>query len=150
MAITTDMVRRVTASAKSGMSREDAEGVLEIACLAIVSDGTIASEEESVLRIVAEDIGARATNLAALLNKVSALGTRDAQLERLRAVAEALGSDVARQLAYKVTVLTAMADLASSDEEFEFDIDVQDALQLSAKDADRLTGEVHEAVTVEE
>jgi hypothetical protein len=150
MAITLDMVRRVTASVKAGISREDAERVLEIACLAIVSDGTIAPEEESVLRIVGEDIGARTTNVNALLSKVAALGARDAQLERLRAVADALKSDVARQLAYKVTVLTAMADLAASDEEFEFDIDVQDALQLSAGDADRLTGEVHEAVTVED
>lgn len=149
MAITPDMVRRVTASAKAGISREDAERVLEIACLAIVSDGQVAPEEESVLRIVADDIGAGATNLVALLNKVNAIGARDAQLERLRAVGDGLGSEAARQLAYKVTVLTAMADLASSDEEFEFDIDVQDALQLSSQDADRLTGEVQEAVTVE-
>lgn len=149
MAITLDMVRRVTGSSKAGISREDAERVLEIASLSIVSDGNIAPEEESVLRLVGEDISGHAPNLDALLNKVTALRTRDAQLERLRAVADALGSEAVRQLAYKVTVLTAMADLASSDEEFEFDIDVQDALQLSSRDADRLTGEVQEAVTVE-
>jgi hypothetical protein len=150
MAITLDMVRRVTASAKAGISREDAERVLEIACLAIVADGKVAPEEETVLRFDGEDIGARATDLDALLDKVHALGDRDAQLERLRAVADALGSEGARQLAYKITVLTAMSDLASSDEEFEFDIDVQDALQLSARVADQLTGEVQEAVTVDD
>jgi hypothetical protein len=150
MAITADMVRRLTASAKGGISHEDAEGVLEIACLAVISDGKVAPEEEAVLRIVGADIGARAAGIDTLLNKVAALGARDAQLERLRAVADALGSEVARHLAYKITVLTAMADFASSDEEFEFDIDVQDALRLSPDAADRLTGEVQEAVTVED
>lgn len=150
MAITVDMVRRVTASVKAAASREDAERVLEIATLAVVSDGQVAPEEEAVLRVVAEDIGAGASNLATLLNKVVALGSREARVERLRTVADALGNEGAKQLAYKVTVLTALADLASADEEFEFDIDVQDALHLSADEADRLSAEVHEAVTVEE
>lgn len=150
MAITLDMVRRVTASSKEAISREDAERVLEIAALAVISDGQVAPEELSVLRIVRDDLGVRSTDVGSLLNKVVTLGSRDAQLERLRAVGSALESEAARHLAYKVTVLTALADLASADEEFEFDIDVQDALKLASADADRLNGEVHEAITVEE
>lgn len=150
MAISTDMVRRATAAPAGSISRTDGERILEVACLAVVSDGTIAPEELAVLQTVGKDVGPfDPAAIGTLVQRASSLHGRDAQLDRLRAVAGTLSSEAARHLAYKVSVLTAMADLASSDEEFEFDLDLQDALELDGHVADRLAGEVHEAVTAD-
>ena len=149
MAISPEMIRQATTTTSGSVSRSDGAGVLEIACLAIVSDGNIAPEELAVLRTVGKDIGS-ADNVEALVQKAASLHSREAQLERLREVAAGLSTEAARHLAYKVTVLTSVADLAASDEEFEFDLDLVDALQLSTDVADRLAGEVHEAVVMAE
>jgi hypothetical protein len=45
-----------------------------------------------------------------------------------------------------MSVATALSDSESADEEFEFDLDVQDALSLPAEIADRLAAEVHQAL----
>ncbi len=74
------------------------------------------------------------------------MSSRDDRTERLRTLADALSNEAARHCAYKVSVVTALADLASADEEFEFDLDVQDALRLEPEIADRLSAEVHEAL----
>jgi len=44
----------------------------------------------------------------------------------------------------------AMADLAAADEEFEFDLDLQDALDLPTDVADDLSAEVHTALSPED
>jgi two-component sensor histidine kinase len=87
-----------------------------------------------------------ASELDALVLASLTLRTREERLDRLRAAADSLSSEQARHLAYRLSVVTALADLASADEEFEFDLDVQDALHLSSDDADRLTAEVNEAL----
>jgi hypothetical protein len=90
-----------------------------------------------------------AAELDALVGRVASVRLESDRQARLCAVASALESDRARHLAYKVSMATAMADLASSDEEFEFDLALLDALQLPNALADRLAGEVHEALTAE-
>lgn len=134
------------------MSPGDVEGILQIACLAVASDGKIADEEVAAVRVFASALGGKnaASGVEALIDGAARFRTREEQLDRLRATADTLSGEAARRLAYKVSVATAMADLASADEEFEFDIDVQDALRLSPEEADNLAGEVHEALSVEE
>lgn len=168
MAIPGEMLKRVLKtettdtyrSAAGGVTPDDVKRIVEIACLAVASDGHIADEEIAAVRVLgaelcaavagAEKAVASENAIARLAHECSALGSREAQVERLRAAAEALSSNAARALAYKVSVATAMSDLASTDEEFEFDIDVQDALGLGTDDAERLAREVNEALVAQE
>jgi hypothetical protein len=126
---------------------QDARRVLEIACLAVASDGKLADEELAAIRVFSTSLGAFSrSELDALVLASLNLHSRDDRLERLRAAADALTTEGARHLAYKLSVVTALSDLASADEEFEFDLDVQDALKLDSDVAERLSGEVHEAL----
>jgi len=140
MALDSNLIRRAIGH---GVSPDEARQVVEIACLAIAADGDLAPEELHVLKILCAEL---AVNVKAV-DEVLALGDRDDRLARLRSAAAALKTTQARELAYKMTVLCSVADLAAQDEEFEFDLDVQDALGLSSADSDRLASEVHEALT---
>jgi hypothetical protein len=60
---------------------------------------------------------------------------------RLRALAAKLSAP-ARQVAYKIAHAIALADLESSDEEFEFDLQLIDALELTNAAAAALVDEV--------
>lgn len=148
MSIPAPMLRRAVAREKGEvLSPDDLRRVLEIASLAVASDGRLADEELAALRVLASELNAASSSqLDGLIHAALGVPTRDERLERLRAAAGALTSEPARHLAYKLSVVTALADLASADEEFEFDLDVQDALRLSTDTADRLTAEVHEAL----
>jgi hypothetical protein len=163
--IPAEMLKRVIRTdaapspALADVSRDDVKHILEIACLAVASDGHIADEELAAVRVLGEEMCASAgvdRGLASsaaverLAHECASLRTRDDKLERLRVAADALSSDAARGLAYKVSIATAMSDLASTDQEFEFDIDVQDALKLTTDLADRLAAEVHEALLAAE
>src|SRR5690349_21765254 len=141
MAIPVEMLRRVFSTSKSegAISPADVALVIEIACSAVASDGKIADDELQAVRALGAELHARAGGSGenpASAGKLDALlrdnlmRTRDERIERLRAAADALSNEAARHLAYKASVVTALADLASADEEFEFDIDVQDALTL--------------------
>jgi len=148
MSIPAELLRRVVTNA--GVSPEDVRRALAIACLAVAADGKLADEELAALRVFSAELGGvGAAGLEGLVQSGLNLPSRDDRLEQLRATADSLSTDAARHLAYKLSVATALADLASTDEEFEFDLDVQEALQLSPDIADRLAGEVHEALTPE-
>lgn len=149
MSLPAEMLQNVVKQATNGgaIAPEDARRALEIACLAVVSDGKLADEEIAALRVLSRELGAlSAKELEALVQSTLALHTREERVDRLRATADALTSERARHLAYRLSVVTSLADLAAADEEFEFDLDLQDALKLSADDADRLTSEVNEAL----
>lgn len=144
MSIPASLLKRVV----TPQSPEDAKRILEIACLAVASDGKLAPEEVAALHVLSSELRAvSAADLDALVD-AALNGTRDDRLDRLRVLADALSSEAARHCAYKVSVVTALADLDSADEEFEFDLDVQDALKLPPETADRLSADVHEALIV--
>jgi uncharacterized tellurite resistance protein B-like protein len=148
------MLKQVITQAKldeGAVSPADARAALEIACLAVAADGKLADEELAALRVLSAELRAlAASELDALVLASLTLRTREERLDRLRAAADSLSSEQARHLAYRLSVVTALADLAAADEEFEFDLDVQDALHLSSEEADRLTAEVNEALLDQE
>ena len=145
MSIPASLLKRVV----TPQSPEDARKILEIACLAVAADGKLAPEELAALRVLSAELRALpAAELDSLIDAALNLGTREERTERLQVLADALSTEGARHCAYKVSVVTALADLASADEEFEFDLDVQDALKLEAETADRLSADVHEALIV--
>ena len=143
MSIPAPMLARIV----TPQSVDDAQRIIEIACLAVASDGRLAAEEISALRVLNRELGAVSPQeLEPLIQAALGISNRDDRTERLRTVAAALSNEDARHCAYKVSVVTALADLASADEEFEFDLDVQDALRLAPEVADRLSAEVNEAL----
>lgn len=139
MSLSTEMIRSAITNAPKGA---DAKRVVEIACLAVAADGNLAAEELHVIRVLCKelrvDVGA--------VDEVLALGDREDRLARLRATAAAIESPEAKKLAYKMTVLTSLSDLAAQDEEFEFDLDVQEALGLDTDTAEALANEVNEVL----
>lgn len=140
MALPVPMIRKAIDHAPKGA---DARRVVEIACLAVAADGQLAEEELHVIRVLCKELE---VDLRAV-DEVLAMGSREDRLDRLREVASRFESEPAKRLAYKMTVLTSVSDLASQDEEFEFDLDVQEALGISGEEADELASEVHEALT---
>lgn len=151
MSIPAEMLKRVVKNASgqgSTVAPDDVWRAFKIACLVVAVDGKLAEEEVAALRVMSEELkGLGNARLDALIQSCLNLPGREDRLEQLRATADSLTTEAARHLAYKLAVTTALADLASTDEEFEFDLDVQEALQLAPDVADRLSGEVHEAVT---
>src|SRR5437899_8954212 len=112
-----------------GVSAEDVRRALAIACLAVAADGKLAEEEMTALRVMSAALdGFGAASLDALTQSSLNLQHREDRVEQLRATADSLTNDEARHLAYKMSIATALSDSESADGEFEFDLDVQEAL----------------------
>src|SRR4051812_37409573 len=125
MAIPAARLERVVANAR--VSPEDVRRALAIACLAVAADGKLADEEIAALRVMSSALrGFSAESLDALMQSSLNLPERGDRVEQLRAAADSLTTDDARHLAYKMSIATALSDSVSADEEFEFDLDVQE------------------------
>jgi hypothetical protein len=141
------------------LTKEEADAMLEIAFLAIAADRTLRDEEIEAFRGVAgrlrdlrggpapagaanppHDVGDR--ELERILESFSADMDRAVADERLRVVAAAITRPEVRALTYKVAYALALCDLATSDEEFEFDLELVDALDLRRAEVERLEDEV--------
>lgn len=117
--------------------------VLEIAFFAVSADRRIQPAEAASLRAFARALdGARGASAAERLLSGGVEHDRETADARLLAVAGKLASDEARKLAYKAAYAIAQADLAAADEEFEFDLQLIDALGLDQDVADELVSEV--------
>jgi hypothetical protein len=125
------------------LTPEERDAVLETALLAIASDGVIDPTEAAAFIAIAERLGGEG---APLLVRFEGALTRDQADERLLEVAKKLGSIDARTLAYRAAYALSLADEMSSDGEFEFDLQLLDALDLSQAEADRLVSEVDAAL----
>jgi tellurite resistance protein len=124
------------------LSEQERAAVLEIAYLAIASDEEISEVEISALRTIAASLGASRADVDRLLATFEGRADREAADARLRTVAAELRTDAARETAYRAAYAVAISDLATSDQEFEFDLQLIDALGLTQADADRISGEV--------
>jgi hypothetical protein len=117
--------------------------IVEIAYLAVAADREVHPDEEAALRVFARALGPGDAEVDALLAKGRAAGhDREAANVRLRELAAGLTNAPARQLAYKAAYALSLADLAAADEEFEFDLELIDALDLEQDVVDDLTAEV--------
>jgi hypothetical protein len=131
----------------SDVSLTDRErgAVLEIACLAVAADHRIHEQEAAAFRSIAKKLGSSA-DVDAILARFDGRVDRAEADARLRELAAYLGTAAARALAYRTAYALSLADRASSDEEFEFDLQLIDALGLSQGDVDRMIEEVTAAV----
>jgi len=124
------------------LSDAEHDAVLETALLAIASDGVVHPNEAEAFMEIAARIGADG---APLLERFKARSRpSDA---RLRELASALPSSTSRALAYRIAYVLSLADAEASDGEFEFDLQLIDALELTQAEADRIVAEVDKAVS---
>ena len=163
-----DQVGSVVPS-KLDLTPKERDAVLEIAYLAIAADRVLREEEVEAFRKVAarlqgkDDIseGELGTLLDRFTNRldhtkatvipgddVDDSMTERAKLlraeadERLRVLVQDLPRIETRALAYKVAYALALCDLETTDEEFEFDLQLVDSLGLSHDQAGELADEV--------
>ncbi len=139
------------------LTKEESAAVLEIAFLAIAADRNLRDEELEAFRGVAgrlRDLTAKAPGSAQTPHEVgdreferileSFSGDMDRAVadERLRIVAAQITRPDIRALAYKIAYALALCDLATSDEEFEFDLQLVEALGLQHDHVESLEDEV--------
>jgi hypothetical protein len=152
------------------LSPKERDAVLEIAYLAIAADRVLNEEEVAAFKQVASklrggDGSMSEAELGTLLDRfTNRLEKTRAELEPaedmddedderkrlLRAEADerllALTTDLprpgTRELAYKIAYALALCDLETTDDEFEFDLQLVDALGLTTDRASQLADEV--------
>lgn len=143
---------RIAEAISSDVTLNDSEreAVLEIALLAISADRSIDDDERVALRSVAAALGgeAAAARAEADVDALIARGliAREDADARLRELAPRFTSDGARAVAYKAALAMAMANRDDADEEFEFDLQLIDALDLSQETVDALATQVRSAL----
>jgi tellurite resistance protein len=124
--------------------------ILEIAYCVVVADQDIDDNERAALRLIAQKLAGEhhdvESETAALLARLEAAADREVQSVRLRRLADQLQRPTARVVAYKTALALAHADDHASDGEFEFDLELIDALGLPQAEADRLAAEVAQSI----
>lgn len=141
------------------LTEEEAAAILEIAFLAIAADRKLSDEELEAFRAVAGRLrdlvahsGDPSTPASAqvmsdrefelILESFSADLDRNVADERLRVLGAQLERPDVRALAYKIAYALALCDLNTSDEEFEFDLQLVEALELTHDATEALEDEV--------
>ncbi len=143
---------------KSGLPAAEIDAIVEIAYLTIAADRRLADDEVTAFHRVLERLRGASVAQGELTRVLDEMyGRADAARgdeggyadERLRALATKM-STAARELAYKVAYAMGLADMDSSDEEFELDLQLQDALEISNERAEGLADEVMAVLNPEE
>lgn len=132
------------------ITNEERDIILEIAFLAVAADSKLSDEELYALsriasRLAGKDGPCANEELDEIIARFATWRDRKEVDERLQLLGGKL-SPSARGLAYRIAYVLAMCDLDSSDEEFEFDLQLIDALELTADQAQRLAKEVQEVL----
>jgi hypothetical protein len=152
---TSELIARVVPEKKDGpaLTPSEVDAIVEIAYLTIAADRRLDVEEIAAFRGVIERLrGERIPDgaLDAVLDEMYGRAERARAAkdngsgyadERLRALAGKM-STPARELAYRVAYAMGLADMEASDEEFELDLQLVDALELSNDRAEELVDEV--------
>jgi hypothetical protein len=150
-----ELSARVVPETQDGpaLTASEIDAIVEIAYLTIAADRRLDVAEIEAFRGVIERLrgqripdGALDRVLDEMYGRAErARGTKDDGTgyadERLRALAEKM-STPARELAYRVAYAMGLADMEASDEEFELDLQLVDALELSNDRAEELADEV--------
>jgi hypothetical protein len=144
-----DQIARVVPEKQGTPAEIDA--IVEIAYLTIAADRRLDDAEIAAFRVVVERLRGQPIPDGALdriLDEMYARAerSRGQQDERLRYLASKMSTE-ARERAYRVAYAMGLADMDSSDEEFELDLQLVDALELTSDRAEELADEVRETLT---
>ena len=106
------------------------DALAELAYLAVGSDGSIAEEEETLLRSWFSLLDGNDANYGKRFDTYADRKAADGRAGRLSAVATALTTPAARRLGYALVFALTSSDLARSPKEVRFEADVAIALGL--------------------
>lgn len=134
----------------------ETDAVIEIAYLAIAADRRLGDDELTAFRALTERLKGRPisrADLNRLLDDMSEQaesarsydGKRPYANARLSALAKPMSTG-ARELAYRVAYAMGLADMAASEEEWELDVELGEALQISDERAEELEAAVMDAL----
>jgi len=141
----TDKIFSKEDEASAKLSKEERVAILEIAYLAVAADRHI-NEEIVALRRIAKTLDGTAgieQSERAIDGFVSDGSLDRARADaRLRLLASNLTTHAAKRVAYKAAYALASSDADSADEEFEFDLQLIDALGLDQSEVDALVTEL--------
>lgn len=158
-----ERVRRLVSSSgvvvpAERLSAQEQEAILALAFLVMASDGVLRPEEleafdgvvEGLRALGPSEVGAdeivAAPSVAELVERLFADLASTAPEQCAREAASKLNRSSARQLAYKLATMLALVDREISDGEFQLDLTLIDALELSNAEAERLAAEAQRAV----
>lgn len=132
------------------LSAAEVDAIVEIAYVTIAADRRLDPAEIEAFGAVIERLRGKAVGdgeIDRILDEMyerTAAGREESD-EHLRALAGEMSAP-ARELAYKVASAMSLADLDSSDEEFELDLQLVEALELTSARAEELQDEVMSAL----
>jgi len=149
-----DIECAVPLSVRSQLTTEEIDAILEVAYLAIISDGILNDEEgdafvRTMLRLYGDE--ASAARIHAVMKR---LGDRldrgetcaGALCARAPELIASLRRTIAREQAYKLAYVMAISDLRTNDAEFAFDQAIRETLGISQERAEELADEASAAV----
>ena len=135
----------IDAAAVSALTASEKKAVLEVAFLCIAADIRLGEEEIDAFRRAARMLFGDAYGVVELnrsLDVFSAEVRKKGQQARLQELAQQLTRPPARDQAYKLAYAMALSDLDTNDEEFAFDVELQQALGLTSDWAEALADDV--------
>jgi hypothetical protein len=157
MSLADHIARIVPEKHEGGPTPPEIDAICEIAYLTIAADRRLDTEEIEAFRRVIERLRGQPLPdkaLDAVLDEMYGRaerarageeGGRGYADERLHFLASKMSTE-SRELAYRVSFAIALADMDASDEEFELDLQLMDALELSNDRAEELADEVRDAL----
>jgi hypothetical protein len=127
------------------LSLDEKNAVLEVAFLSIAADQRLGEEEiDAFFRVAKQLFGAAfgRSELDAAFDNYGAEIRKIGQSARLLELAARLTRPAARDQAYKLAYAMALSDLDTNDEEFAFDLELQQSLGITPDWAEALADEV--------
>jgi hypothetical protein len=149
-----DVECAVPLSVRAQLTPAEMDAILEVAYLAIISDGILNEEEadafvRTMLRLYGDE--ASAARIHAMMKRLSDRLERGdtcagALCARAPALIGSLRRTLAREQAYKLAYVMAICDLRTNDAEFAFDQAIRETLGISQERAEELADEASAAV----
>ncbi len=139
-----DVLSRVITPRERGVLLDRAEraAIVEIASLVIACDRRVQPVELETLKGLAALLAAHAGEPTLAPTATAGSMNRDQVDARLRDLVLSLRTLEARRIAYKAARVVATSDRDEADEEFEFDLELIDALDLPQAEVERLLGDL--------
>ena len=131
-----------------GLTNEEVKAILAIIFLAVGADHRMVDEELDAFERTVHRLSSHRTlgEVDDLLDGLSRDLEKKGQTAMLAEATSAVGRQVARDHAYKLAYLMSLADIDTNEDEFLFDEELRENLQLTEDEAEHLMDEVLEAI----
>jgi hypothetical protein len=132
------------------LTRHETDGVLELAHLTTAVDDQFTAEETRAFATLITRLLGEKASVEAVVRELEKRRTEEGLEGRLAGAVKKLARREAAELAYKISFALSMVDLATDDDEADFDAGVVAALGIGEERAQELANEVFEALSPDE